>query len=197
MPPRMPVSKGLRFAIFERDRHTCQYCGRTPPEVVLTVDHVVPVSAGGPTDPNNLVAACVDCNVGKAASLTLKPVDNAELVAKLESMKQRRRILRATAKAEKDVIATHTERTWVPARYWIEKFRGRPRQGEDWVIDSRFFTMLGSLLNSMPLAEIIPLMDGCANKYQGGYLKSEKEAIKYFCGCVKHFRLDRAAGEVA
>lgn len=37
-------------------------------QVELTVDHVVPVSLGGGDDPGNLVAACRDCNAGKASS---------------------------------------------------------------------------------------------------------------------------------
>jgi hypothetical protein len=38
--------------------------------VAITVDHVVPVSLGGEDKPENLVAACVDCNAGKSSSAT-------------------------------------------------------------------------------------------------------------------------------
>ncbi|OBB15070.1 hypothetical protein A5761_15120 [Mycolicibacterium setense] len=64
----MAVSKRLRFEILRRDNHTCRYCGGTPPDVILTVDHVIPVSLGGSDDPSNLVAACKDCNAGKTSS---------------------------------------------------------------------------------------------------------------------------------
>lgn len=63
----MGVSKRLRFEILRRDEHACKYCGRSAPEVVLTVDHVVPVALGGGDDPANLVAACKDCNAGKSS----------------------------------------------------------------------------------------------------------------------------------
>lgn len=63
----MAVSKRLRFEILRRDEHKCKHCGRTPPEVVLEVDHVVPVTLGGSDDPSNLVAACRDCNGGKSS----------------------------------------------------------------------------------------------------------------------------------
>jgi len=72
----MAVSKRLRFEILRRDNHTCQYCGEKAPNVTLHVDHVVPVSLGGTDKPDNLVAACKDCNLGK----TSLPAD-APLVA--------------------------------------------------------------------------------------------------------------------
>ena len=64
----MPVSKRLRFEILRRDKHTCRYCGRSAPDVVLTVDHVVPTVLGGSDEPSNLVTACMDCNAGKTSS---------------------------------------------------------------------------------------------------------------------------------
>ena len=57
----MPVSKRLRYEILRRDNHACRYCGGTAPDVVITVDHVVPVALGGSDDAGNLVAACKDC----------------------------------------------------------------------------------------------------------------------------------------
>jgi hypothetical protein len=63
----MAVSKRLRFEILRRDNHTCKYCGAAAPDVVITVDHVVPAALGGSDDPVNLVAACKDCNAGKSS----------------------------------------------------------------------------------------------------------------------------------
>lgn len=64
----MAVSKRLRFAVLNRDKHTCQYCGRSAPEVVLEVDHVIPVALGGRDEPQNLRTACRDCNSGKTST---------------------------------------------------------------------------------------------------------------------------------
>lgn len=72
----MAISRRLRYEILRRDNHTCRYCGAKPPEVTLTVDHVTPVALGGRDEPENLVAACHDCNGGKSSV----PPD-AELVA--------------------------------------------------------------------------------------------------------------------
>ena len=50
-----------------RDDHTCQYCGFAGPAAELTVDHIVPMSRGGPGDRwENLVIACKKCNWRKA-----------------------------------------------------------------------------------------------------------------------------------
>lgn len=61
------LSKTVRFEVFKRDLFTCQYCGATPPAVVLEVDHIEPVALGGGDDEGNLITACFDCNRGKAA----------------------------------------------------------------------------------------------------------------------------------
>lgn len=63
----MPVSKRMRFEVLRRDDHTCQYCGQAAPDVKITVDHVKPKALGGKDSPDNLVAACVDCNAGKSS----------------------------------------------------------------------------------------------------------------------------------
>jgi 5-methylcytosine-specific restriction endonuclease McrA len=43
----MAVTPKVRFEVFKRDNFTCRYCGRKTPEVVLEVDHVVPVAEDG------------------------------------------------------------------------------------------------------------------------------------------------------
>ena len=65
MANRKPISKKMRFEVFKRDKFTCQYCGRTAPDVILEVDHIKPVAEGGTNDLINLVTSCMDCNRGK------------------------------------------------------------------------------------------------------------------------------------
>jgi 5-methylcytosine-specific restriction endonuclease McrA len=50
-----------RRAVFIRDEHSCQYCGR-PAE---NLDHVVPRTQGGSHTWDNVVAACRRCNTRK------------------------------------------------------------------------------------------------------------------------------------
>ena len=189
---RKTISKGLRFAVFNRDKHTCQYCGRQAPETKLTVDHIIPVSAGGTSEPDNLLAACADCNAGKGAGLSLRTVDNADLASRLQASKERRKILRATLKADRECIKMRTERTWGIAKHWIALFQRTPKEGEQWTIETRFFSMLGGILEWAPLEKIIGVMEECASKWHGRYLNSEMDAIRYFCGCMRHYRQEHA-----
>lgn len=62
----MAVSKRTRFEVLKRDNYTCRYCRSA--ENPLTIDHVLPVALGGSDKPDNLVAACRDCNAGKSST---------------------------------------------------------------------------------------------------------------------------------
>jgi 5-methylcytosine-specific restriction endonuclease McrA len=55
---RIPLN---RKAVFARDRHRCQYCGRS----AENLDHVMPRSRGGDHTWENIVAACRPCNTRK------------------------------------------------------------------------------------------------------------------------------------
>jgi len=59
------ITKKIRFEVFKRDSFTCQYCGKSAPEVILHVDHIEPKSKGGTNELFNLITACFDCNMGK------------------------------------------------------------------------------------------------------------------------------------
>lgn len=52
-----------RKNLMHRDKYTCQYCGKTGGE--LTVDHILPKSRGGKDEWENVVVACLRCNVAK------------------------------------------------------------------------------------------------------------------------------------
>lgn len=64
---RLPKQKVhlSRRNVLARDGHECQYCGRRFPTHLLSIDHVVPRSRGGETTWENVVCACVACNVKK------------------------------------------------------------------------------------------------------------------------------------
>ena len=57
VPRRLHVAPS-RKAVFLRDGHKCQYCGRA----AENVDHVTPRSRGGKHTWDNVVAACRRCN---------------------------------------------------------------------------------------------------------------------------------------
>ena len=97
---RKPISKKLRFEIFKRDGYQCQYCGNTPPSVVLEVDHIHPVCEGGGNGEDNLITACFDCNRGKGKELlSVAPLNFAEknklLLEKEEQLKAYEKTLKS------------------------------------------------------------------------------------------------------
>ncbi|MEN6388852.1 MAG: HNH endonuclease [Syntrophomonas sp.] len=88
---REPISKRLRFEVFKRDAFTCQYCGKTAPNVILEVDHIEPVSKGGKTTMLNLITSCKECNRGKS---NIKLSDNSAIE------KQQKALLELSEKQE-------------------------------------------------------------------------------------------------
>jgi 5-methylcytosine-specific restriction endonuclease McrA len=95
--PRQTV-KFNRRNIFARDHNQCQYCGKKVATSELSLDHVTPRSQGGGTSWENIVCACVDCNVRKGgrtprqANMTLikkpeKPKRSPLLSAKMSQRK--------------------------------------------------------------------------------------------------------------
>ena len=62
--PKQTV-KFNRRNIFARDNNQCQFCGKKFPTSELSLDHVVPRSQGGGSTWENIVCACVGCNVRK------------------------------------------------------------------------------------------------------------------------------------
>ncbi|MBV8537533.1 MAG: HNH endonuclease, partial [Alphaproteobacteria bacterium] len=47
------------------DGYTCRYCGTTVTTYTATLDHLVPMTAGGTNGLDNLVTACLSCNTHK------------------------------------------------------------------------------------------------------------------------------------
>ena len=53
--------KVMREKVLIRDGYICYYCGRE----ANTVDHIIPISKGGISSEDNMIAACHRCNSGK------------------------------------------------------------------------------------------------------------------------------------
>lgn len=62
---RSAMTNDLREAIKKRDNYTCQKCGNSvlkEPNLLLEVDHIVPIAKGGKTEADNLQTLCWRCN---------------------------------------------------------------------------------------------------------------------------------------
>jgi len=100
-----------RQTVLARDEHRCQYCGRRMPNSQLSMDHVIPRSRGGQTTWENVVCACLACNVKKGgrtpreARMTLirkpvRPKRSPLLLLKLSNPKY------------------HSWKTWLDGAHW-------------------------------------------------------------------------------
>ena len=66
---RRAISPRIRYLVLQRDKYTCQACGRRAPEVKLHIDHIRPVSWETDWKPSNnhsdYQVLCENCNLGK------------------------------------------------------------------------------------------------------------------------------------
>lgn len=56
------ISGSLRYDILSKCGGVCVACGRSAGSVLIDIDHIIPVSLGGKTIPENLQALCYQCN---------------------------------------------------------------------------------------------------------------------------------------
>lgn len=161
----MAVSKRLRFEILRRDNHACRYCGRTAPDVKLTVDHVIPETLGGSDDPTNLVTACADCNSGKSSVPADAPL--VEDVAQ-DALRWARAIEQAAADLQANEEAY--QRRLEP---YLDVIRGSWYEDlpEDW--ESSVATFMRS---GLPWPVMDDLVTVALNARTRNYWR-------YFCGC--------------
>lgn len=165
----MSISKKLRFEVFKRDNFKCQYCGNTPPDVILEVDHIEPKSKGGNDNINNLITSCFDCNRGKT-NILLSNIPGT-LKSNIEILK------------EKELQYKEYKRE-------VEKIRKRKMKDCDkinniynfhfneYVLSENFkrVTLL-NFVEKLPIWELEDAMNLACLK-----INDSDESIKYFCG---------------
>jgi hypothetical protein len=178
-PIRQPISKRTRFEIFKRDKFTCAYCGRTPPTILLVVDHVVPVVEGGRSDLDNLITACEECNQGKGAvSLDQVPQSLADSITqrqeRAEQLAEYNRILtrlRKRDEAECEELG----------RYWHNLHE--PQEERDkWTFSPARMQTIKGFMRLLPKTEILEAMDIAHGRWQVYSRSSEDRCFRYFCG---------------
>lgn len=172
---RKPISKGRRFEIFKRDGFCCQYCGATPPKALLHVDHIHPVKLGGSNDPDNLITACDECNLGKSAtplsSVPKSLADRAEEVAERE----------AQIAGYAAIMEAARER--VEEDMWRVAEELQPGASDGYSRDR--LNGIKHFINTIGLYEVLEAADIANSKYRIG----SSSAFKYFCGiCWRKIR---------
>ena len=92
------IRTSTRIAIYARDGYRCGCCGELVATEDLTLDHVIPRSAGGSNAAGNLYCCCRSCNCSRQA-LSLRAYAGA-LVARRVARLCARPLDRAAARRE-------------------------------------------------------------------------------------------------
>ena len=172
----MAVSKRLRFEILKRDNHTCRYCGATAPEAALTVDHVMPVALGGTDLPENLVAACRDCNAGKSSVPAGAPLV-ADVAA--DALRWSRAVLAASEVLAAD-RALRRERRAEFQELWNEwTFKLRGMMNQNWPLPGDWGSTVDSMIQaSATVEDFAEAIESALGR--GGI----DDRWRYFCGVM-------------
>ena len=169
MVNRKGISKKLRFEIFKRDGFACAYCGKTPPNATLEIDHIDPFSKGGECCIDNYITACFDCNRGKS-NIKLTVIPN-KISENLEILKAKEEQLKEYRKFIKSIKVRKTRDINKIAKIYSEYFK-------HWKLNNKFKTnTIGMFLEKLPLHEVEESMEMAVSK-----MDDCDTSIKYFCG---------------
>lgn len=171
----MSVSTRTRFEIFKRDGFTCQYCGNKPPAVILHADHILAVSLGGETVPENLITSCAKCNLGKS---------NVPLGRVVQPIKQRLQ----EEKERSEQVALYNQ--------WLREIREERNTNfetvsdalilatgsdpEKMVVANRWAASVKTLLKRLPAEVMVDAVDTANDKFS--FKEQPVRAFRYFCG---------------
>lgn len=190
MAARKAVSKRARFEVFKRDRFTCQYCGNTPPAVVLECDHVISVADGGSNDRANLVTACFDCNRGKAGiPLSVVPESVADQIARRREVAEQISAFNRLLDEERQQTTEDIEQI---GRYWCRFIP--PERNQSWTFGAARAGSIRSFLTTLRRAEILDAVDMAFGRFGIPYTQHDERQWKYFCGICWNRIRERKGG---
>lgn len=87
-----PDAKIANSLVHIRDNYTCQYCGKSVPKSLATVDHILPRSRGGRSSWSNLCTACQKCNNKKGDMTPQEAGMTVPVIPSWESVNRTKRL---------------------------------------------------------------------------------------------------------
>lgn len=179
------LGRKFRFEIFKRDKFTCQYCGRRPPDVVLNVEHILPLSRGGTDDALNLTTACWECNIGKGSRVVPEEAMAPVLLRNAEHAKVRQDQLEAYSKLMSEQAKKIDAYVSVLSKRWSEK-KGFDKVAGGYVLHNCMAETLRLFIPKLPAKEIWKAMDIAYKKMPVDWAREDSglydDRFRYFCG---------------
>lgn len=167
MENRKPITKKTRFEVFKRDSFTCQYCGKSSPDVVLHIDHIKPVSNGGTNRITNLITSCADCNLGKGAREISDNSSVRKRKAQLDQLQERKEQLEFMMKWEEELLNIDDKKIESLHDYWSKSVPG-------FSLNEKGIEDLRKLVKKYDVKEILTAIKISVSQYLRVDSKSEK-----------------------
>lgn len=172
---RKQISTRTRFEIFKRDRFACQYCGRTPPTVILHVDHIEAVCNGGGNDPLNLITSCDQCNQGKAGvplGSVVQPIKDALLIERERAAQvaEYNAMLRELRLAKEIDFQSVSDAL----------IRATGKNADKLIISGQWAASVRAILKRIPSELVLEAVEIANDKCN--FKRNTYKAWKYFCG---------------
>lgn len=123
---RQAIRKSVRLEVLKRDCFTCQYCGQKAPDVVIEIDHIKPVAAGGDNHIMNLVAACKDCNAGKSDKLLSDSSAVVKAQRQAGKIQERRQQLQEMAEWHLSLVGFESDPHDELEQLWLKSIQANP-----------------------------------------------------------------------
>lgn len=187
MAKRKPITKAIRFEVFKRDKFTCQYCGESAPNVILEIDHIVPVSKGGTNEIINLVTSCRDCNRGKSGK---KLDDNSAVMVQkkqMDAMQERREQLEMMVQWRQSLDEEIEIETDAIDAYY--------RNNTRWGVSEQGRLKIRRLIREFGLNEVYTACEIAVEKYYKGTVCSWQEAFNKVGGICYNRRKKAESGQ--
>lgn len=182
---RKSIPKSVRFEVFKRDSFKCQYCGASAPDVILEVDHIVPVTEGGENDMMNLITSCRDCNRGKGKKRLTDRQTIEKQKTELDDLNERRQQMEMMLQWKCDLLNFEME--------MVNAIDALICSMTDWAMADSAKQKIKRLISQFSFDEVYDAASISFEKYYNGTEKSWDVAFNKIGGICYNRKVGRTA----
>lgn len=182
---RKSIPKSVRFEVFKRDSFKCQYCGASAPDVILEVDHIVPVAEGGENDMMNLITSCRNCNRGKGKKKLTDRQTIEKQKTELDDLNERRQQMEMMVQWKCDLLNFELE--------MVNAIDSLICSMTDWAMSDSAKQKIRRLIGQFSFDEVYDATSISFEKYYNGTEKSWDVAFNKIGGICYNRKVGRTA----